>query len=183
MRSASGIYAPQSRNTSGVQACLCISVPCAETGCTPPLRSARMKPVKRTLSTILIGRALPVVRHTLCSIMPVAAGRSCRCLIVVPSFPPFGRFSSWGPLSGALVASFYNWQNWWLPFQHLAIGIGTLIAVSAMVLFSGASWKFSPKSVAWCGWIAGGWQCERDRAGRTTAVEKVKGDLRSRGRV
>jgi hypothetical protein len=55
-----------------------------------------------------------------------------------------------GPALGrALVASFYNWQNWWLPFQHLAIGLCTLIAVAGMVLLYGALWKLSPKSVAW----------------------------------
>jgi CBS domain containing-hemolysin-like protein len=59
-----------------------------------------------------------------------------------------------GPALGrALVASFYNWQNWWLPFQHLAIGLCTLIAVAGMVLLYGALWKLSPKSVAWYGWI------------------------------
>jgi hypothetical protein len=59
-----------------------------------------------------------------------------------------------GPALGrALVACFENWQDWWLPIQHLAVGICTMIAVTAMILAYGALWKLSPKSVAWYGWI------------------------------
>ena len=59
-----------------------------------------------------------------------------------------------GPALGrALVACFENWQGWSLPIQHLAVGICTMIAVTAMVLAYGALWKLSPKSVAWYSWI------------------------------
>ena len=59
-----------------------------------------------------------------------------------------------GPALGrALVARFDNWQYWSLPIQHLAVGICTMIAVTAMVLVYGALWKLSPKSVAWYTWI------------------------------
>ena len=59
-----------------------------------------------------------------------------------------------GPALGrALVSCFESWQNWPLPIQHLAVGICTMIAVTAMVLTYGALWKLSPKSVAWYSWI------------------------------
>jgi hypothetical protein len=68
-----------------------------------------------------------------------------------------------GPALGrASVACFDGWPDWSLPAQHLAVGICTMIAVSAMILAYGALWKWSPKSVAW---YAGVRQCERTQAG------------------
>ena len=59
-----------------------------------------------------------------------------------------------GPALGrAMIACFSGWQDWWLPIQHLAIGICTMIAVTGMVFAYGALWKLSPKSVAWYTWI------------------------------
>jgi hypothetical protein len=44
-----------------------------------------------------------------------------------------------GPALGrAMVACFSGWQEWWLPIQHLAIGICMMIAVTGMVLVYGA---------------------------------------------
>jgi len=58
-----------------------------------------------------------------------------------------------GPALGrALVACLPGWQDWWLPFQHLAVGICTMIVVTGMIFAYGALWKLSPKSVAWYGW-------------------------------
>jgi hypothetical protein len=59
-----------------------------------------------------------------------------------------------GPALGrAMIACFSGWQDWWLPIQHLAIGICTMIAVTGMVFAYGALWKLSPKSVSWYTWI------------------------------
>jgi hypothetical protein len=58
-----------------------------------------------------------------------------------------------GPALGRALVSCFNWQNWSLPIQHLAVGICTMIAVVGMVFAYGALWKLSPKSVAWYGWV------------------------------
>jgi hypothetical protein len=59
-----------------------------------------------------------------------------------------------GPALGrALVTCLDGWQDWSLPMQHLAVGICTMIAVTAMVVAYGGLWKLSPKSVAWYSWI------------------------------
>jgi hypothetical protein len=59
-----------------------------------------------------------------------------------------------GPALGrAMIACFSGWQDWWLPIQHLAIGICMMIAVTGMIFAYGALWKLSPKSVAWYTWI------------------------------
>lgn len=81
-----------------------------------------------------------------------------------------------GPALGrALVACIHGWQDWSLPIQHLAVGICTMIAVTAMVLAYGALWKLSPKSVAWYTWVqevpvAGNVNVTGD-ARRPTAIE------------
>jgi hypothetical protein len=63
-----------------------------------------------------------------------------------------------GPALGrALVACFENWQGWSLPIQHLAVGICTMIAVTAMVLAYGALWKLVPS--LWLG-TAGSRKCQ-----------------------
>src|ERR1700733_3096603 len=58
-----------------------------------------------------------------------------------------------GPAVCYAVVSCFNWQNWPVPIQHLAVGICTMVAVSAMILAYGLLWERSPTSVAWYGWI------------------------------
>jgi hypothetical protein len=58
-----------------------------------------------------------------------------------------------GPAIGYAVVSCFNWQNWAVSIQHLAVGICTMAAVSAMILSYGLLWQRSPTWVAWYGWI------------------------------
>lgn len=58
-----------------------------------------------------------------------------------------------GPAVGYAVVSCFNWQNWAVPIQHFAVGISTMVAVSAMIMAYGFLWERSPTSVAWYGWI------------------------------
>lgn len=58
-----------------------------------------------------------------------------------------------GPAVGYAAVSCFNWQNWAVPIQHLAVGIFTMAAVSGMILAYGYLWEQSPTSVAWYGWI------------------------------
>ena len=58
-----------------------------------------------------------------------------------------------GPAVGYAMVSCFNWQNWAVPIQHLAVGICTMVAVSGMILAYGLLWERSPTSVAWYGWL------------------------------
>jgi hypothetical protein len=58
-----------------------------------------------------------------------------------------------GPALGHAVVSCFDWQNWSVPVQHLVVGLCTIAAVSGMILAYGLLWEWSPKSVAWYGWI------------------------------
>jgi hypothetical protein len=41
-----------------------------------------------------------------------------------------------GPAVGYAVVSCFNWQNWAVPIQHLALEISTMVAVSAIINLS-----------------------------------------------
>lgn len=58
-----------------------------------------------------------------------------------------------GPAVSHAIVSCFNWQNWSRPVQHLAVGICTMLVVSAMILAYGVLWERHPTSVAWYGWV------------------------------
>lgn len=58
-----------------------------------------------------------------------------------------------GPAIGHAVVSCFNWQNWKVPIQHLAVGLCTMLAVSGLIFAYGFLWQRSPTSIAWYSWI------------------------------
>lgn len=78
-----------------------------------------------------------------------------------------------GPAIGYAVISCFNWQNWSVPIQHLAVGVCTMFAVSGMILAYGYLWERSPTYVNWYSWLQ-----QVPLSGRPTTPAEVRQPLR-----